>query len=541
MNLRDYQQELYDAIVAQWAAGYRNVLAVLPTGGGKTVTFAHIVHTEQGAVVVMAHRAELVSQIAVALAREGVRHRIIGPPALVKLCVAAQMSENGRSYYDPMAKVAVASVQSIASFKDTGGWCSQVSLVVHDEAHHLLIDNQFGKAVARFPNARVLGVTATPVRTDGKGLGRHADGLMDVMVQGPFPFELVEMGFLSKYRIFAPPSSFHREDVPVTGSGEFSPKVLRDATRKSTVTGDVVAHYVKHASGKLGLTFADSLENAATICANFRAAGVNAEVLSGKTDDGYRAMVLRKFRNREFMQIVSVALIDEGFDCPGVEVVSDAAATESFGRFAQRFGRGMRVAEGKEYMLYFDHVGNVVRHGLPDAAREWSLDRRERRAPTVNDAIPLRACTQCSGVYERFLKACPYCDHVPVPMDRSGPETVDGDLFELDASVLATLRKEVERIDGPAWPPANMAPIAIRGLQNAHFERQKAQGELRNTIALWGGWKTALGHDDSESYRLFYHRYGVDVLTAKTLGRREANELQVSVAAELSKNGVIAK
>jgi len=275
----------------------------------------------------------------------------------------------------------------------------------------------------------------------------------------------------------------------------------------------------------------------------FRAAGINADVLTGKTEGWLRASILKKFAAREVMQIVSVALIDEGFDCPAVEVVSDGAATESYGRFAQRFGRGLRVLPGKTHMLYFDHVGNVIRHGLPDAPREWSLDRRERKtSKKVDDAIPLRTCTECTGCYEAFLKICPYCGHQHVPPGRSAPEQVDGDLIEmLGTPWIAQTAKEVERIDGPCYAPGGMPAIAVRGLQNTHYERQVAQKLLRDTMATWAGWKASMGHDDSESYKLFYFRYGVDVMTAKTLGRPDAEALAARIQTELDKHGVIAK
>lgn len=542
MQLRDYQQELHDGIYAQWAAGKRNVLAVLPTGGGKTVTFAHVIAEQTGAAIVLAHRAELVSQISLALAREGVRHRVVGPSNLVKLCVQGHMAELRRSFYDATARIGVASVQSVQSYKDTSGWFHQVQLWVHDEAHHLLESNQFGKAIAKFPNARGLGVTATPMRTDGKGLGRHAHGLMDAMVLGPTMRHLIERGYLSKYRIFAPPSNFHREDVKVTASGEFDPVALRETTKKSTVLGDVVAHYVKHADGKLGLTFADSIENAIDIARRYREAGVAAEVLTGKTDDFVRASVLAKFKVRQVMQIVSVALIDEGFDCPGVEVVSDAAATESLGRYLQRFGRGLRVLEGKTHMIYFDHVGNVQRHGLPDAPREWSLNARERKAKGKADTpIPLRACFECAGVYERVLRVCPYCGAVHEPAGRASPEQVDGDLLELDVDALAGLQAEVARVDGPCYPPQHLDAVARRAVQNRHHERQLAQASLRTTMALWAGWQAHQGRDMHESYKRFYFQYGMDAMTAMALGAREAGELQRRVQDELDQHGVVAK
>ena len=540
MQLRFYQQKLHDDINHAWQSGYRNVLAVLPTGGGKTVTFSHIVREEKGASIVMAHRAELVGQMSLALARESVRHSIIGPPALARRCVNEHINELGRSFYDPNAKTAAGSVQSVITHKDAFGWFNQVTLWVQDETHHLLADNQFGRAVARFPNAKGLGVTATPGRTDGKGLGRHADGLMDIMILGPTPAELIDAGYLSKYKIFAPPSNLDLSTVHVTASGDFSPVELKEATKKSTVLGDTVEHYIKHALGKSGLTFADSIENATDIAARFRAKGVNAEVLSGKTPDALRANVIAQFKAKQIMQIVSVCLIDEGFDCPGVEVVSDAAATESFNRFAQRFGRGLRVLEGKPYMIYLDHVGNTLRHGLPDAPRTWSLNRRNKRATNDNDAVPLRVCvnTDCMQPYERIHRCCPYCGTYPQPTIRSAPEYVDGDLLELDAATLAKLRGEIARIDGTPTLPYGATPEIIGAIKRRHWDRRESQQLLRNMIAWWAGLQKSKGHGESESYRRFYFKFGIDVGTAQTLNTRDAGELIERIKPELDKYGI---
>lgn len=540
MQLRNYQHKFHDDINQAWRTGARNVLGVLPTGGGKTVTFSKIVGEERGASAVLAHRGELIEQMSLALAREAVRHSLIGPKALAQRCINNHINELGRTWYDPNARTACGSVQSIENFKDNSGWLNQVQLWVQDETHHLLKDNQFGRAVLRFPNARGLGVTATPGRTDGKGLGRHADGLMDTMVFGPSPGELIAAGYLSKYKIFAPPSNLDLTNVHITAGGDFSRDELKEATKKSTVLGDTVAHYIKHAFGKSGLTFADSIENATDIAARFRAAGVPAEVISGKTPDTLRALLIARFKNKDILQLVSVSLIDEGFDCPGVEVVSDAAATESFNRFAQRFGRGLRILPGKTHMIYLDHVGNTLRHGLPDAPRAWTLNRRDKRAKKNDDAIPLRVCINplCVQPYERIYRCCPHCGTCPQPSARSAPEFVDGDLMELDAITLARLRGEIDYIDGAPSIPKGATPEIAGAIKRRHWERRESQYLLRNYIAWWSGLQRSLGRGDSQSYRGFYFKFGVDVGTAQTLSARDAAELTDKLKFELDKFGI---
>ena len=263
------------------------------------------------------------------------------------------------------------------------------------------------------------------------------------------------------------------------------------------------------------------------------------------------------------MQLVNVDLFGEGFDLPAIEVVSFARPTESFALFSQQFGRALRLMLSKEaaavhahltdeqrraaiaasekpVAYIIDHVNNVLRHGLPDARREWSLDRRERRSNGKSDAIPMRVCVnpECIQPYERIYKCCPYCGHYPPPPSRSAPEFVDGDLLELDAETLAALRGEIARIDGDPVIPYGAAPEVVGAVKRRHWERREAQVALRNVIAWWAGLETAQGRGESESYRRFYHKFGVDVANAQTLNAREAAELAERVAVELAKFGI---
>ncbi len=539
---RPYQQQIIDDVLAFWAASGRNAMAVLPTGGGKTFVFSRIAAAVGMAVCAIAHRGELVSQISLALAREGVRHRVIGPPALARRCSVAHLDELGLDYVHPGSRVAVAGVDTLVKMDPTrDSWFQQVGLWIQDECHHVLTDNKWGKAAQMFPNARGLGVTATPVRADGKGLGRHADGLFDEMFVGPTMRDLINAGYLTDYRIFAPPSNLDLSHVALSASGDYSPPQLSEARRRSTITGDVVTPYLRIAPGRLGVTFDVDVEAATETAAAFRAAGVPAEIVSGKTPDALRADILRRFKRREILQLVNVDLFGEGFDLPAIEVVSMARPTQSYALFAQQFGRSLRPLAGKPHAIIIDHVQNVLRHGLPDAPRSWSMDRRERRARSgPTDVVPTRVCAnaECLGVYERVHVVCPYCGHEPAPAQRSAPEFVDGDLVELDPEVLARLRGEVGRIkSAPRFPPG--AGPAVQGaISKNHYLRQQSLARCERAIALWAGWQKHLGREDREAYRRFFFRYGVDVLTAQTLPAADMDVLTQRVEQELEANNI---
>ena len=218
-----------------------------------------------------------------------------------------------------------------------------------------------------------------------------------------------------------------------------------------------------------------------------------------------------------------------------------ARPTQSYALFAQQFGRALRPLEGKTHAIIIDHVGNVLRHGLPDAPRAWTLDRRDRRSRSaVTDVIPTRVClnTLCMGVYERIYPSCPYCGHTPLPSGRSAPEQVDGDLFELDVETLARLRGDRSRVDGAPRLPTGVAGDVAGAIKRNHWERQRAQDGLRRHLATWSGWRRHVGEPDQVAYRRFYLRYGVDVATAQTLGAADATALAERVAAELNSHNV---
>jgi DNA repair protein RadD len=417
-------------------------------------------------------------------------------------------------------------------------------IVVHN-CHHCVSQpepNKWGTATARFVNARGLGVTATPLRADGKGLGRQADGPFDDMIVGPTMRELIEMGFLTDYRIIAKPSDIQLSDDWVTATGDYSRDKLSKARAVSHITGDVVKHYQQFASGKRGVTFDVDVSSATETAAAFRAAGVPAEVVSAKTPDEVRRAILRRFRSGEILQLVNVDLFGEGFDLPAIEVVSMARPTQSYGLFVQQFGRALRIMEGKDRAVIIDHVGNVARHGLPDAYREWSLDRRERRSKSgASDVVPTRTCTEplCSSVFERHLKACPFCGAEVVISDRSHPSYVDGVLEELDPSVLARMRGDAEKVFRPALMPVNVSWEARGAILKHHDRAKTAQQSLRPVMDLWAGWQAHQGRDQRETEARFYHRYGLDVMSAQALKAREAEELRARIETDLGRFGVV--
>lgn len=555
-KLRPYQQELKNQIYNHWNDHqHSNVLAVLPTGAGKTVFFSSIIAEHAGATCAVAHRQELVSQISLALARNKVRHRIIGPTNVVKMIVRLHMEEVGHSYYDPNSRHAVAGVDTLVRRGDQlANWLPTVKLWVMDEAHHVLQENKWGKAVNMFRNARGMGVTATPSRADGHGLGSHADGVFDKMFVGPSMRDLINMGYLTDYKLYAPPSSFRRDAIKKVSqtTGDFVASEVSKAVNESSlvahdekqIVGDVVRTYQKLLNGMLTVVFAPDVATATELEKQYNDAGIPAKCVHGAMPDAERINAVRKFKNREYLVLTSVAIFDEGFDCPAIEAVQDVSATESFGRFVQRAGRMLRLKDGKDFGRYVDHVGNIERHAVlvdhPEGTkielchREWTLDRREKSGGK-SEKSTVRACAACSGTYERYLKACPYCgEPIPEPTagQRSNVEWVDGDLHELDPAVLAQLQGEVigaredinqyrDKMIGHGLPPH-----AVKRNVKLHENRLDALVKLDHTLAQWAGYRRAEGLSDSEIFRKFYLTYGVSWLEAQALKAADADKLR---------------
>lgn len=539
-TLRPYQEKLVKDTYEQWDAGKQFVAMVSATGSGKSMTLTAIVRSERDRgqyVLVLAHRQELITQLSDTMGRMEIRHQIIAANKVVRFAAKQSMENHGVNYVDPTARVFVASVQSMRAEKVAElAKLGEKLTVVQDEFHHATKKSKtWGGVLTPLMNAgaRGLGPTATPCRADGQGLSRETDGYADVIVEGPTMRWLIDNGYLSQYKIYCPPTDLHLENVETSKTtGDYKEKELKAEIGRSHIVGDIVSHYLKICPGKRGITFTVGVDTAEEVAEEYRKRGVPAIALSGRNADEERVQAIRDLKSGKILQIVNDSLIGEGVDIPAVEVVSFARPTQSYALYAQMFGRALRPFEGKSHAIIIDAVSNVMRHGLPDAPREWSLDRRERRTGK-SEVSTVRVCVACAAVYERFLDACPDCgEPVPKPAQRSGPEFVDGDLYELDPAVLAQMRNEVV---GARETPEAMRDrltaqhVPVPGVM-ANIKRQRerldALVKLDLKLAEWAGYRRAEGLSDSEIFRKFYLTYGVSWLEAQALKAADADKLR---------------
>lgn len=417
VTLRPYQDALLDGARQAFRERKRAVLLQLPTGGGKTVSGTKMIEGSSAKGNVcwwLAHRRELINQTSKTFAAMGVAHGLIA---------------GGRST-DPHKKVQIGSVQTVARRLDT---LTPPDLIIFDECHHLGA-SQWQAIFDAFPNAKIIGLTATPWRLDGKGLGQW----FQHMVNGPSVADLMDEGALSRYRLFAP------TQIDITAikmqAGDYKKDDLAAAMDKPSITGDAVQHYLKLCQGKRAVAFAVNVEHSQHIAAQFNANGVPAEHVDGTMDSNSRDGAIQRFIAGETLVLTNCELFGEGFDVPAIEAVILLRPTKSLSLHLQQVGRALRPAPGKSQAVILDHAGNSLIHGLPDDDREWTLEDREKRKKGEAASVAIKTCMECFHVYRPAPK-CPACGHVAEAKGRE-IEQVDGVLEEID---VAAKRREEKR------------------------------------------------------------------------------------------------
>ncbi len=423
VTLRAYQSQAVQDITAAFASGARAPLFVLPTGGGKTRILSHMAQSAERRgrrVLILAHRVELIDQLVSALRETDVEPHVI--------------TAGVRSRTVTQHAVAVASVQTLVRRLDDYV-CP--TLIIIDECHHVTHGSAWGLILKQYAAAKRLGVTATPIRLDGRGLAGHFDHL----IVGPSVRELTSDGFLAPAKIYAPPT------VDTSGllvrAGEYSNEAAQALMDTQAITGDALAHYRKYADGKPALIFCTSVAHANHVAAQFNRAGIPSIDINGKTDRDVRAMAVRDFGDGKIMAMASCDIFSEGFDAPGVHCGILLRPTQSECLWRQQVGRILRPAPGKTHALILDHVNSTARFGLPDEPREWllSADATPKKKPTLQ----ARICAQCFAASPARSVVCVECGARFKTDARDPIPERDGELVELTAEELERKRLSMGR------------------------------------------------------------------------------------------------
>jgi superfamily II DNA or RNA helicase len=408
VRLRNYQEEGVNSLRLAFMRGTRCSLYVLPTGGGKTVIFSHI--AERAAqlgnrIAILVHRQELVDQASRSLDSLAVKHGVIAA---------------GRSM-DLSHGVQVASVQTLVRRLHRIP-PDFFQLLIVDEAHHA-VAGSWAKVIDHYASAKVLGVTATPERLDGRGLG----AFFGQMVLGPDAAWLTEHGFLAPARVFAPPSKIDLSGVRKLG-GDFRMDEAQAQLERAGIMGDAVTHYRRHLAPGTAIAFCCTVAHAQAVADEFNAQGIPAAVVDGTMDKDARRQLIEDLGAGRLKVLASCQIISEGTDVPSVTGAILLRPTQSLSLFLQQVGRCLRPAPGKSHAIIMDHVGNTQLHGLPTDPREWSLEGRKKRDRDA--APPVKVCGQCFACVPSGCQQCPCCGNVFETQARE-LAVYDGDLVEL--------------------------------------------------------------------------------------------------------------
>lgn len=426
MQLRDYQHDVVERLEQAMATGHRRVLLVAPTGAGKTVIAAEIIRRElerRGRVLFLAHRRELIGQASNRLYRVNVGHGVLLPGFPMRLHQPVQV-----------ASIATLAARAIRSNVIE---VPPANLLVVDEAHHARAES-YRKIIAAYPDARILGLTATPCRGDGRGLGN----VFDVLIECPSVRDLIAAGHLVPAVVYAPTTPDLR-GVRVE-RGDYVEAQLAERMNQQKLVGDIVEHWLKLADRRRTVVFATGVQHSAHIRDEFRLAGVMAEHIDGTTPADERDAILKRLAAGEVELVTNAAVLTEGWDSPFVSCLVLARPTKSLGLYRQMAGRVLRPAEGKRDALILDHAGATFTHGFVDDPIEWVLSADDRaankshaRRGTTSDAPALTTCPECAAVRLEG-RPCGACGWRPQP--KAKPALVaDGQLgrVERDGSVRA--------------------------------------------------------------------------------------------------------
>lgn len=375
IQLRDYQRITLDALAKAFAQGYKRPCVTAACGAGKTVMFAYLADAMQRngkTIWFLVHRKELLDQSVETFDRFQIERRTIH----------------------------IGMVKTVANHLDS---LPKPDVIIFDECHFSAAKT-WQTIISAFPDAYLVGLTATPVRLDGKPLGE----IYDCMVNGPQARELIERGMLAPYRYFAPTVA-DLSTLKRRGS-DYNMEQATDILSTGAVFGDVIRTYRQYADGKKTICYCSSIRHSKSMADAFNQAGITAVHFDGDTPKNERNKIIRDFRSGKITVLCNVDLISVGFDCPDCECCILLRPTMSTALFIQQSCRALRPAPGKTAVI-LDHVGNYIRHGLPDEPREWTLESGLKKRAEYDSAgrLTVRTCGVCFSAYDGKLKRCPYC------------------------------------------------------------------------------------------------------------------------------------
>ncbi len=484
--LRDYQEDFVEKVRVEYRAGRRAVLLVAATGAGKTVVFSFIARgaaSNRKRVLILAHRDTLIKQASRKLNDYDVAHGIIMAgftPALTRLVQVASvqtlvrrleaMKKRGDAVAASAKAAALASGKSEEEAERAGKEARKAAgcdfdIIVIDEAH-LSAAASYTKIRAMFPDALLLGVTGSPIRLDGKGLGVDSGGMYEVLVQGISIKQLIDQAYLVRPVVYA-----SREQIDLAGikkvAGDYDNEALADLMDKPKITGSAIEHWKKICPGVPAVAWCVNVAHAQHVAAEFNAAGIPAVALSGEDDQNERDRALAALERGEIKIITFAMLLVEGVDCPAIGAVILLRPTMSLSSYLQVIGRGLRTIYapgmpldtveqrfaaieagpkgGKCFVL--DHCGLTFKHGFADQEREWSLDgvvKKKGKKKEPEQKADLLQCPRCYHIHDPAPE-CPACGHIYEVKVRK-VDYAEGQLEEITPEMRAAMDERMKNL-----------------------------------------------------------------------------------------------
>jgi superfamily II DNA or RNA helicase len=419
--LRDYQKRAIERLRQKIREGKRRLVLVMPTGGGKTIVAAAMIHASlqrNAKSLFFAHRRELVDQCVDKLHSFGVQ------------CGVIMAGDRRRDDY---LATQVASVQTLVRRLDRK---PPADVVYVDECHHATSET-YQRVLDAYPSAIVIGLTATPWRADRIGLS----DIYDDYVLACTPAELMRQGSLVYYDAFAYDAP-ELHDVRTT-AGDFNQADLGVACNTRVLVASIVSEYMKHAKGRRAIVFPVNVEHSLHLVEEFRLVGMTAEHVDHTTPAEQRKTTMQRFRTGDLTILSSVGVLTEGFDAPAAEVCILARPTKSLTLFIQMVGRVLRPCPetGKQRALIHDHAGNTIRHGFIEEERDYSL------LATPDTVRALHTCPACHKIFSTTKQGhCPHCGElIGIIEDRNESGERKKHIF-VDGQRIS--REQIEKIRG---------------------------------------------------------------------------------------------
>ena len=410
IKLRPYQQQFIDAVRAEFLQNHKRVVGVAPCGAGKTIMTGWMVKEalrRDKRSIFFVHRHELIEQTAKTFLALGIEFGIISAGFDMQ----------------PNLPVQIASVQTLARRIDR---VPAPDFLICDECHHILAGT-YKKILDAFPNAFLLGVTATPQRMGGITLC----DIFSSMVESLSVDELINLGNLTPFNYFAPAIGVDLHNVRVK-FGEFNNDDLERVMEDKKIIGGIVDNYRKLATDKSAICYCVNVNHSKSVADAFDRTGIPAAHCDGETPKHIRADIVDNFRRGNIKVLCNAELFGEGFDVPRCQAVILARPTQSLTLFIQQAMRPMRPDpdDPNKVAIIIDHVQNYLRHGLPNEDHNWSLEPNDREEKKRKP----RHCPNCNFVVSYKNKFCPRCGYqFPAAQERDiDTDEYSGELIQLD-------------------------------------------------------------------------------------------------------------